>query len=209
MFCPQAIEWGNGSDVAGVIVGAVAAGITLWAVIVALITSARAEKLAREQGDAERAETEKRESARRRQLAIALDQDFYMCFGATLFSYQKLMECQQLQNGDFARLVYHNTRPDEGLELLNRFIADFALFPDALGGNLMRVYSLLKGIQKPIAANVTDEAILANLEKIIQAHLQLMFLLRVCRIDLGAHIPLTHARSDIATLPRTPDNFPA
>ena len=42
MFCPQAVTWGRASDIAGVVVGSVAAAATIWAVIVALKANRKA-----------------------------------------------------------------------------------------------------------------------------------------------------------------------
>lgn len=201
MFCPQAIEWGTASDWANVGVGMLAAGVTFWAVIVALQSSARAENLARELRDSERQVEIERETAQRGILALALDRELYMIFGQTHFAWDAINKALATGVPDHIRLALTNI-PTKGFDLMERFASEFSLFPPAAGSSLLHTLGLLIGARNSPPPKLLDEGTVSAGNAVAATLAQLMRHAREARLAMREHFPAGIPRSEIEPLPK-------
>mgnify|MGYP003113078964 CR=1 FL=1 len=188
MFCPQAVEWGSASDVANVVVGIVVAGATLWAVIVALQSSRRAEGLALRLRDAERQIQLEKEEAQRGVLAVALDRELYMVFVQAEYAWRSLRSAQESGRPSAIREALTSV-PTKGFDLLERFTSEFSLFPPKTSSELLHTLGLLLAARNSPPPNFSDENAVAAAKAVGLSMAKLTKHARDARVELGVFIP--------------------
>lgn len=200
MFCPQAVAWGAVSDWANVGVGLLVAGVTAWAVIVALQSSTRAENLARELRDAERQVNIQRETAQRGVLALALDRELYMVFGQTQLAWMAVTKAIASGSPDQVRIALRFI-PTRGFDLMERFASEFSLFPPTAGSSLLQTLGLLIGARNSPPPDFLDESAINVGGAVAATMVQLMKHAREARLAIREHFPPGIPRVDIEPLP--------
>ena len=150
MFCPQAIVWGDVATIASAIA-------TFLAVLVALCSSRHAAELAKALHAAERKAELDNEARLRAQLAIAFDQELYMMIAQINFAESQLSEVEKRKSIAEAVIALKTCLPDKGMVLLDRFAADFVVFPPDVGANLLNSLGSWLALRDSPPAEFSDD----------------------------------------------------
>ncbi len=149
-FCPLAADWGNWADWATVVVGGLAAGGTLWAVIVAMKSSRTAIDEARRMRDEDREQRARVEHDRAVAMAIVLDHELFMLGSEINRIVQELDD--QIDNTNRRAIAVWLQRevPADPLPMLSRFAMDMDHYGKEDASELLSILSSWHTLRDPI-----------------------------------------------------------
>lgn len=140
-FCPLAYEVGNFADWAAVVVAAIAAGATLWAVLVAMRTSSNAVEEARRMRQEDRHARTKAERDKAVARAIVLDHELCLLGGEIRRIADGLADPISQADPVRARNWAAKQMPTDPLPMLTRFADDLEAFGTEGAADLLTVLS--------------------------------------------------------------------
>lgn len=140
-MCPLSIDWGNVADWAAVVVAAIAAGATLWAVVVAMRTSSTAVEEARRMRQEDRHVRTKAERDRAVARAIVLDHELYILGGEIRRIADGLAAPVSQADPVQARTWAAKQMPVNPLPMLTRFADDLDAFGTEGAADLLSALS--------------------------------------------------------------------
>ncbi|KIP87490.1 hypothetical protein SN15_02035 [Stenotrophomonas maltophilia] len=152
-FCPLAADVGNWADWAAVIVGALAAGGTIWAVIVAMNSSRTAIEEAQRMRNEDREQRLRAEHDRGVAMAIVLDHEIFM-LGSEINRIVYELE-EKLSNTDRWAIATWLQRevPKDPLPMLSRFAMQLDYYGKEDASELLSVLSSWHTLRDPIDQN--------------------------------------------------------
>lgn len=140
-ICPLAVDWGNAADWAAVVVAAIAAGATLWAVVVAMRTSSTAVEEARRMRQEDRDARIRAERDRAVARAIVLDHELYILGGEILRIASGLASPAAKAAPVQMRAWAYKQLPADPLPMLTRFADDLDAFGTQGASDLLSALS--------------------------------------------------------------------
>ncbi len=140
-ICPLSTDWGNVADWAAVVVAAVAAGATLWAVRVAMRTSSTAVEEARRMRQEDRDARLKAERDRAVARAIVLDHELYILGGEIRRIADGIGAPVSRADPVQARIWAAKQMPVDPLPMLTRFADDLDAFGTEGAADLLSALS--------------------------------------------------------------------
>ncbi|UYB52169.1 hypothetical protein OCJ37_19755 [Xanthomonas sp. AM6] len=127
-MCPLSADWGSWADWAAVVIAAIAAGATFWAVLVAMRTSRTAVDEARRMRDEDRAARLQADKDRAVARAIVLDHELYVLGGEIRRIADVLSHPEALKDPVATAAWAAKQMPVDPLPMLTRFAGDLDAF---------------------------------------------------------------------------------
>lgn len=140
-MCPLSTDWGNVADWAAVVVAAIAAGATFWAVVVAMRTSSTAVEEARRMRQEDRDARISAERGRAVARAIVLDHELYILGGEILRIATALASPAAKAAPVQMRAWAYKQLPADPLPILTRFADDLDAFGTEGASDLLSALS--------------------------------------------------------------------
>lgn len=185
-MCPLAVDWGNVADWASVIVGALAAGGTIWAVIIAMRSSRTAIEEAQRMRSEDRQQRLRAEHDRAVAMAIVLDHEIFM-LGSEINRVVHELE-EKLQNTSRWAIAtwLHREMPRDPLPMLSRFALNLDYYGKEDASQLLSILSSWNTLCDPIDQdryeNWEDKALEHDLRSILKAFRVFLAKLKDARI---------------------------
>lgn len=201
-FCPLAADWGNWADWAAVVVGALAAGGTVWAVVVAMRSSRTAIDEARRMREEDREHQLRVEHDRAVAMAIVLDHELFMLGSEINRIVQELVEKIGDTNRRAIAVWLQREVPKDPLPMLSRFAMNMDHYGKEDASELLSILSSWHTLRDPMDENRYEDWEDIQLEKDLMA-ISRAFRVFLEKLRSGRIVTMTWASQVRPDLPPT------